>query len=212
MLKKITLVSLAIACAAPAIAQQSAHVHGIAAINLAIDDGELEIEFVSPAESIVGFEYEPDTADERKAVEDAIALLRDPENLFELPASAECKLHEVEAERHAEGGHDEHEHEEKHAEHDEHEHEEKHAEHDEHEHEEKHAEHDEHAHEESGDSESHSEFHAHFHFDCEGSAIEEITLRLFETWPRIETVQVQALAPTGQTGGNIEANDPVIRF
>ena len=228
MSKKYRLVSLLFACATPAIAQQSAHVHGIASMNLAINDETLQIEFVSPAESIVGFEYEPDTAAEREAVEEAIALLRSPENLFDLPASAECTLHEVEAERHAEGDHGEHdEHGEKHAEHDEHdEHEEKHAEHDEHdehgekhaehdEHEEKHAdhdEHDEHAHEDSDKTESHSEFHAHFHFDCEGSPIEALTLRLFETWPRIETVRVQALTPSGQTGGNIEASDPVIRF
>lgn len=176
MLKKSTLVSLVMACAAPAIAQQSAHVHGFASINLAIENGELQIEFISPAESLVGFEYEPDTAAERKAVADVIALLRKPENLFDLPAGAGCKLHEVEAERHVE------------------------------------AEHDEHAHEVTDEAESHTEFHAHYHFECDGSAIEAITLRLFETWPRIETVQVQALTPTGQTGGNIEPNEPVIRF
>ena len=212
MSKKYSLISLVFACAAPAIAQQSAHVHGIASMNLAINDDELQIEFISPAESIVGFEYEPDTDAEREAVAEAIALLRSPENLFDLPASAECALHEVEAERHAEGDHDEHD--EKHAEHDEHdEHDEKHAEHDEHdEHDEKHAEHDEHAHEDSDKTESHSEFHAHFHFDCEGTPIEALTLRLFETWPRIETVRVQALTPSGQTGGNIEASDPIVRF
>ncbi len=219
MLKKSSLVSLVLACAAPAIAQQSAHVHGFASINLAIDSDELQIEFISPAESIVGFEYEPDTDSERKAVADAIALLRKPENLFDLPASAECALHEVEAERHAEGGHDEHD--EEHAGHDEHkEHEEEHGKHDDHEeHKEEHAEHDEHeehkdehAHEDSDETESHSEFHAHYHFDCEGSTIDAITLRLFETWPRIETVRVQALTPNGQTGGNIGANDPLIRF
>ena len=109
MFKKSTLVSLAIACSTPAIAQQSAHVHGFASINLAIDDEELQIEFVSPAESIVGFEYEPSNAAERKAVADAIALLRDPAKLLVLPASAGCELHEVEAERYAEGDHEEHE-------------------------------------------------------------------------------------------------------
>ena len=207
MLKKITLVSLAIACSTPAIAQQSAHVHGFASINLAIDDEELQIEFVSPAESIVGFEYEPSNATERKAVADAIALLRNPTKLFVLPASAGCKLHEVEAERHAEDEHEEH------AEHDEHE---EHAEHDEHDEDEqaKHGEdeHDEHAHEDSDAGESHSEFHAHYHFDCNGSAIESVGLRLFETWPRIEEVRVQALTPRGQTGGNIGTSDPVIRL
>jgi len=194
MLKKLTLVSLAIACSTPAIAQQSAHVHGFASINLAIDEEELQIEFVSPAESIVGFEYAPSNATERKAVADAIALLRDPAKLFGLPASAGCDLHEVEAERHAEGEHEEH------GEHDE----DEHAKHDEHE--------DEHAHEDSNAGESHSEFHARYHFDCKNAAIETIDLRLFETWPRIEEVRVQALTPRGQFGGNIVTSDPVIRL
>jgi hypothetical protein len=88
MFIKSALVSLAIACSTPAIAQQSAHVHGFASINLAIDDEELQIEFVSPAESIVGFEYAPSNATERKAVADAIELLRDPAKLFVLPARA----------------------------------------------------------------------------------------------------------------------------
>lgn len=205
MFKEFTLVSLAIACSTTAIAQQSAHVHGFASINLAIDDEELQIEFVSPAESIVGFEYEPSNATERKAVVDAIALLRDPAKLFALPASAGCELHEVEAERHSEGEHDEHG-EDEHAKHDGHdEHgEDEHAEHDEHG--------DEHAHEDSDAGETHSEFYAHYHFDCKNTAIEAIGLPLFETWPRIEEVRVQALTPRGQTGGNIEASDPVIRL
>lgn len=186
MFKKSSLISLAIIFSTPAIAQQSAHVHGFASINLAIDDEELQIEFVSPAESIVGFEYEPSNASERKAVADAIALLRNPTNLFVLPASAGCELHEVEAERHAEGEHEEH------------------AEHDEHG--------DEHAHEDSDMGETHSEFHANYHFDCNNTAIEAIGLSLFETWPRIEEVRVQALTPRGQTGGNIDANNPVIRL
>ena len=192
MLKKAAFISLAIACSAPTLAQQAAHVHGFASINLAIDDDELQIEFVSPAESIVGFEYEPSTAAERKAVAEAIALLRKPEKLFDLPASAGCELYEVEAEWHAEYEHDEH------------------ADHEEHDKE--HAKHDEHTHEESVEGEIHSEFHAHYHFDCNGSTIETVGLHLFETWPRIEEVRVQALTPGGQTGGNTEANDPVIRL
>ncbi len=201
MLKKPTLVALAFACSTPAIAQQSAHVHGFVSINLAIDDEKLQIEFVSPAESIVGFEYEPSTATERKAVVDAIALLRNPAKLFVLPAGAGCELHEVEAERHVEDDHEEHAEHEEHKEHEEDEHA-KHGEDGE----------DEHAHEDSGVGESHSEFHAHYHFDCKNTVIETIELRLFETWPRIEEVRVQALTPRGQVGDNIGASDPVIRL
>ncbi len=233
MLPKLRSLAIAIAAAAatPALAQQSAHVHGIASINLAIDGEELQIEFVSPAESIVGFEYEPSTAAERKAVADAIALLRDPEKLFALPASAGCKLHEVEAERHADdehaghddqdhddhakqddhdhddhAKHDDHDHDD-HAKHDDHDHDD-HAKHDDHDHDD-HAKHDDHDHEEGA---VHSEFHAHYHFDCSNPKIAEIGLPLFKTWPGIEQVQLQALTASGQTGGNIKAGNPVIRL
>ena len=187
----------------PAMAQQSAHVHGIADVNLAIEGDELEIEFISPSEGIVGFEYEPSTHAEKHAVEDAIALLRKPSNLFDLPATADCHLHEVEAERHAEGDHDDHDgHKDEHA----------HEDHDDHDdHKDEHA-HDDHNHD-GHDEEVHSEFHAHYHFDCANpSAITEIGLTLFKTWPGIEKVRVQALTASGQTGGNIEAKDPVIRL
>lgn len=174
----------------PAIAQQSAHVHGVASMNLAIDEKEIQIEFVSPADGIVGFEYEPSNTSEHQAVKDAITLLRNPETLFSLPRYAECDLHEVEVERHAEGEHDEHGHNNDHDEHG----------------------YDDHAHLESDMSGSHSEFHAHYHFDCNGSPISEIELTLFKNWPKIETLEVQALTPNGQTGGNINASNPVIRL
>ena len=205
----------------PVWAQQTAHVHGIAELNLAIDGDELEIEFVSPADSIVGFEYAPSTDAERKAVADAIAKLRNPENLFDIPASAGCKLHEVEVERHAEGDHDDHDDhkdEHDHDDHDDHKDEHDHDDHDDHKDKHEHDDHDdhkdEHNHDDHGHDEAktHSEFHAHYHFDCANPGIETIGLRLFETWPEIETVRVQALTPAGQTGGNIEAKDPIIRL
>lgn len=214
MTAKPALLALALACAMPVAAQQSAHVHGFATLDLVVEDGELVIEFSVPADSLVGFENAPSTAAERQAVDDALAKLRDPARLFALPSSAGCELHEVEAERHAEGDdeHDEHEH----AEHDGHD--DEHAEHEDHDddgHDEhdgdEHAEH-EHDHENKADSASHSEFRAHYHFECDGNAIAEIGLRLFATWPRIEKVRLQALTPTGQTGGNIEGDDPVIRL
>jgi hypothetical protein len=209
MLKKYCWFTLVVAgSVAPlASAQQAAHVHGIATLNLVIEQGEMLIEFSAPADSIVGFEYQPESADEKAAVEKATASLSDPATLFDLPASAGCELHETEVERHGEEHEDEHA---GHEEHEEHAHEE-HEKHEEHAHEE-HEKHEEHAHEEHEEHGVHSEFHAEYHFECDGSAIEAIGLRLFETWPRIETVRVQALTPGGQTGGNIDAQNPVIRL
>ncbi len=192
------------ALATAAQAQQSAHVHGIATLNLVYDRGQLQIEFVSPADNIVGFEHEAESSAEREAIKAAITKLENAGALFDLPASAGCELHEAKArhshDEHDDHGHDDHGHEAKHDDHG----------HDDHGHEAKHDDHDDHAHDKHGGE--HSEFHAEYHFECNGSPIETVGLRLFETWPRIEKIQLQALAPTGQVGGDIEANDPVIRL
>ncbi len=220
------------ALATAAQAQQSAHVHGIATLNLVYDRGQLQIEFVSPADNIVGFEHEAESSAEREAIKAAITKLENAGALFDLPASAGCELHEAKARhshdehddhghddhgheaKHDDHGHDDHGHEAKHDDHghDDHGHEAKHDDHghDDHGHEAKHDDHDDHAHDKHGGE--HSEFHAEYHFECNGSPIETVGLRLFETWPRIEKIQLQALAPTGQVGGDIEANDPVIRL
>ena len=218
-------------------AQQSAHVHGIATLNLAIEGDELGIEFVSPAGNIVGFEHEAVTEAERRAIRDAIEQLRKGNELFDLPLAASCSLHvaEVEhghgAEEKREDGHgqdaehddgDEHGHasEEEHGTHCGHE--AKHDDGDEHGHdgeegdthyghEAKHDDGDEHEHaDEEGDT--HSEFHVRYRCECNGSAIETIGVRLFEYWPRIEAIRVQALTPDGQFGGVAKADAPVIRL
>ena len=239
-------------------AQQSAHVHGIATLNLAMEGDELEIEFVSPAGNIVGFEHEAVTAAERRAIRDAIEQLRKGNELFDLPLAASCSLHVAEVEHghgeeekredghgqdaehddgdeHGHAGEEEHGthsgHEAKHEDGDEHGHagdegdgthcghEAKHEDGDEHGHagEEEHGTHsghddsDEHGHAgEEGDT--HSEFHARYRCECNGSAIETIGVRLFEYWPRIKAIRVQALTPDGQFGGVAKADDPVIRL
>ncbi len=242
-------------------AQQSAHVHGIATLNLAMEGDELEIEFVSPAGNIVGFEHEAVTEAERRAIRDAIEQLRKGNELFDLPLAASCSLHVAEVEhghgekKKREDGHgqdaehddsDEHGYasDEEHGTHsgqgakhddgDEHGHagDEEHGTHsgqgakhddgDEHGHAgdegdthsgqgAKHDDGDEHGH--AGDEgDTHSEFHARYRCECNGSAIETIGVRLFEYWPRIEAIRVQALTPDGQFGGVAKADDPVIRL
>ena len=220
-------------------AQQSAHVHGIATLNLAMEGDELEIEFVSPAGNIVGFEHEAVTAAERRAIRDAIEQLRKGNELFDLPLAASCSLHVAEVEH----GHGEEEKREdghgQDAEHDDGDehgyasdeehgthsgHDAKHDDGDEHGHagdEEhgthsgqgaKHDDHDEHGHAGDEEHDTHSEFHARYRCECNGSAIETIGVRLFEYWPRIEAIRVQALTPDGQFGGVAKADDPVIRL
>ncbi len=130
-----------------------AHVHGAAEMTVALEGRQLEIEFSSPAASIVGFEYRAVSDAEAEAVTKAEATLRDGAELFRFEGT-QCALEQAEVDVSAvaaadsSGGHDEHHddaHDEKH-----------HGHHDEHEDE----------HHEGHDDEVHSDITAHYVFLC----------------------------------------------
>ncbi|MES9968301.1 MAG: DUF2796 domain-containing protein [Sedimenticola sp.] len=99
--------------------QHEAHVHGEATLLIALEDKALEIEFLSPAMNIVGFEHQPTNKAQHEAVESAMAALKKAEMLFTLPGEAGCALESVEIDS-ALAGHEEeaheHEHEKEHEE------------------------------------------------------------------------------------------------
>ncbi len=72
---------------------QKAHDHGAAEINFAIEGKTGEIEFHAPAMGIVGFEYIPKTAADKKKQADALAKLKAsfPQMVI-LDASLGCKI------------------------------------------------------------------------------------------------------------------------
>ena len=53
------------------------HVHGVAAIDIAVEGRALVVLLDMPLDSVVGFERAPRTAAERRAAADALARLRD---------------------------------------------------------------------------------------------------------------------------------------
>ncbi len=59
-----------------------AHVHGIAQLLLTRDGPQLELILESPAANLVGFEHTPASAEDREAITQAVASLRDSELLF----------------------------------------------------------------------------------------------------------------------------------
>jgi hypothetical protein len=67
-----------------------AHVHGVSALNLAIDGSFVEAELVSPGADIVGFEGRPVTEAERTAVKRAVGILRAGDTVLGLPEAARC--------------------------------------------------------------------------------------------------------------------------
>jgi uncharacterized protein DUF2796 len=158
-----------------------AHVHGAAQLNVAVDEGTLIAEFISPAASIVGFEREAASVEEVTAVEDAVAALKTQERLFSfsgtdcsptsIAVEAEGLLEEVDEEAHLE---------------------------------EEHAE-DEHA------EDGHAEFEAMYQFECvHPSDLSSIELGFFEVWPEIEEIEVIFLSEENQMAFELTASSPVI--
>jgi hypothetical protein len=163
--------------------QHHAHVHGTAELLIAAEGQLLELEFISPAMNIVGFEHPPSTAEQRHAVQQAIALLQQPGRLFVLPAAAGCKLQEAEVETGLTGESHEHEHER--------------AAH-EHEHE---------------AEEGHAEFHAHYHFRCSRpDALDGMDVTLFAHFPDTQHIRAQTLSSHGQHKAELDPQHHQLSF
>jgi hypothetical protein len=159
--------------------QHEAHVHGEAEMLIALEGSTLEIEFHSPAMNIVGFEHQPKTEQQTDAIEKAIDTLKQPGKLFALATAAECKPVAIDvATPLAKHGHDEHSHQE----HDAH-----------HEHEK------EHEHEHEHEVETHSDFTAHYQFQCADlNKLDKIEFDLFKHFPGTERLEVLSISNKGQ--------------
>ena len=148
---------------------QGGHEHGVARLQVAIDGGQLAIELQSPLDNLVGFEHEPSTEAQRRALADAEARLRDFGALFVLPVAAGCMLSEVELESPWHAGHDEaHDHEQDH----------------------------ECAHDHE---EAHGEMHVRYLLNCtRPEALTGMTVKLAEAFPRTARIRTETATPRGQ--------------
>ena len=194
-MKQILPLILAI-CAAPAAAQQSrqldAHEHGVGELNIAFDGSRIAMELHAPGADIVGFEYEAESAEDRAAVDAAITLLARPQEIFVLPAAAECTVTHasaaLEGEDNDEHGKDDHdasgsETHEDHAE-------------------DEHADHDE-------DEERHTEFHAEYLLTCSNpDAITGIEFAYFDLFENARELEVQIVTSSGAQAFEIERDAP----
>ena len=59
-----------------------AHIHGLSEMTLAIENQALEIQLISPAMNLVGFEHKARTKEEIATVRHVLAQLREHETLF----------------------------------------------------------------------------------------------------------------------------------
>ena len=173
-----------------------AHEHGVASLNIAIDGTQVSLELDSPAANLVGFEHAASQPEDIAKVAAVQAQLRDASQLFQLPAAAGCSQASVDLDSPLFAG-NEHEHE--HEDHDEkHEHEHEEAAHD--------HDHEEHHHE-------HADIEASYSFTCaQPEALTSLQLPLFNVYPGLQRLNVQAITPAGQMGAELTANNPVINF
>ncbi|WP_373945812.1 DUF2796 domain-containing protein (plasmid) [Vibrio chagasii] len=212
-----------------------AHVHGQVEVNIAQDGQELLVEVTAPGADVVGFEHAPETAEQKKVFEQAIAQLNKPDELFSFN-NANCTLKFKLVSNTLEGDHDEHEGHD-HAEHDHHDHEgHDHAEHDhddhkghdhaEHDHDDHkghdHAEHDHddheghdhHDHEGHDHSEGgHGEFTVEYHYQCSDVAkLDTVSTQWFSKFSNTEKMTVNLLTDTAQVQEVLNAERISFRF
>ncbi len=184
--------------------EHDAHVHGIGALNVAIDGELVALEFVSPAVNIVGFEHAPSNEQQQQTVDAAMEMLHEGDKMFMFPDEAGCRLETADVHTSMETDHDDEEHEEEHG-HEE-EHEEEHGHENESSHDQEHGDDEEH-------EEEHSEFHVEYTFQCEQSgALTNMDVKLFEHFPSIEELTTQIISSTSQQGASLTKDNNVVKF
>lgn len=210
-MNKLLSTALLLALAAPAQAEEKrelgAHEHGVGALNIAFEGRQVAMELEAPGADIVGFEYHAESSEDRAKIDDAIALLAKPLDLFVLPAEAECTVTEARVALEGEEDHDEHDHDHDH----DHEKHDEHADHDDHGKHEDHAEHKDHAeHEHHAEEEGeHTEFHAEYLLTCAApEAIDSIEFVYFEKFENARELEVQMISDRGTKGFEVERSAP----
>ena len=186
MIEKLPLVLALIAT--PALAQETrqvdSHEHGVGELNIAVEGGTVAMEFHAPGADIVGFEYVAKSAEDRSAIDAAVATLARPLELFVLPSAAECSVVQASAELESEGAQDDHE------------------DHDDHDH--AHGHDDDHA-----DEAGHTEFHAEYTLTCGNpAALSEITFAYFDVFENAREIEVQIISASGAQAFEVERDDP----
>ena len=201
-MKKTTLMISLIGVSVAAVSQaETAHQHGVADLNIAMSNNDLLIEWHTPADNILGFEFMPKTDQQKQTLSDSLSLLKQPSSLFEIPKQAQCDLKQTqvhnpfESKKMAENDHKEHEHKE--------------HEHKEHEH--KEHEHKEHGHDED---ETHAEFDVQYSYHCQqpdyltGLKINGV----FKHFPRVETLNVAWLNDSQQSAATVTKETMAVSF
>lgn len=145
--------------------QHDAHEHGVAEMNIVWEKNELNIDLLSPAFNITGFEHQPSNHEQEELIEEIEKHLNSPNKLFAFKGGS-CRAKDIDVDSPF-GDHAEHEDHKEHDSHDEHDHDDhkkhdKHADHDDHKDHDKHTDHDDHKeHDKHADHDDHKEYDKH---------------------------------------------------
>ena len=182
--------------------QLDAHEHGAAKVMMALEGKMLQLQFEVPSDSLIGFEYSPESEKDRKVFAYAMTILSNPTNLFDIPDEAECIPVGIKVSQTLFSGEGEH-HEGEHHDHgDDHDDGKSEKDHD-HDHDKDHDDH--------GD-EVHSEFQASYLWNCHhADDLDSVQTRMMKVFPRIEEIRVQWIVGDGQGAMELENQDGKIR-
>ena len=165
---------------------QTSHVHGIAALNLALDGKAVHIELNSPAANLVGFEHAPVSEAEYTAQKNALLTLKNADQLFRFNKTANCHAAQVEIESGstqaarppAQDGHRHHESDD----------------------------------EEHADT-RHSDITAIYRFTCDAPGeLDTLRVGLFDAFPAINNLAVQYITDGGQGAATLSSGEPLLTF
>ncbi|MDH5425658.1 MAG: DUF2796 domain-containing protein [Gammaproteobacteria bacterium] len=166
--------------------QHEAHEHGSARLMIASEKNSLQMELLSPAINLLGFEHRPRNKKQRDAVDEAIKTLKSADEIFSIPLAAQCTL--VHADIKTSLTEDEHDEHEKHL----------------------HHEHNKH---EGKAAEQHAGFSSEYDYQCANlPALKQIRLKLFERFPATHKLDVQMITDKGQKAFELDRDHPLISF
>ena len=178
-----------------------AHVHGVADLTVAYDKQVLEVQFESPAISILGFEHRPNSSEQEQLIANTKALLNSPEEVLSIDG-ASCSPSTVEVnitgpasqpvkQQKKKEDHDSHE-----------------EDHDSHE--ENYDSHEDEHHEHHKQSSTHSEVSALYVFDCSAKHAQSVTTFFFKHFSGLEKINVSWLTETQQGQSVLNATSSTV--
>lgn len=169
-------------------ASLSAHEHGTARLDAALDGNTLELALYSPAMNLLGFEHAPANAADEAQVARTRMQLEQPLALFGLPEAAGCEVSEQQLQGDllgsAHAGYQRQDGDTTHSE------------------------------PAAARQDGHSDIQASYHLSCRNvQALQALDLRgLFERFPATEQIQVQLIGPNGQQGAQLTPSHPQLSF